>query len=174
VVGVDHGGEKRIVELSPWTNEKFGASEGEKYMAFVVDVVKPYVDGHYRTRPGREDTAVMGSSMGGLMSHYAILKYPAVFSKAGVFSPAYWVNPQVTQYTRDHPPSTDARIYLYCGGKEGDEMTDALHAMQGELEKIMPREHQLTTRLVSENEHNEKAWRGEFPLAVRWLFDVKP
>jgi predicted alpha/beta superfamily hydrolase len=171
VVGIDHGAEKRINELGPWTNERFGKSEGEPYMKFVVDVVKPYVDTHYRSKPGREDTAVMGSSMGGLMSHYAILKYPAVFSKAGVLSPAYWVNPEITAYTREHPASSDARIYLYAGGKEGAEMVDGFRAMAQELRKMGS--GQLEARLVEENNHNETAWRGEFPLVVKWLFDVK-
>ena len=158
----------------PWTNTRFGASEGEAYMAFVVDVVKPYVDGHYRTKSDRDDTAIMGSSMGGLMSHYALLRYPGIFSKAGVFSPAYWINPEVTAYTRENAPPSDARLYLYGGGKEGAEMLDGFRAMAGELRKTMPREGQLEVRVIDANEHNEKAWRSEFPRAVRWLFRLKP
>jgi predicted alpha/beta superfamily hydrolase len=68
VVGIDNGGAGRTRELSPWTNAKHGAAQGEQYMAFVVDTVKPWVDAHYRTQPGRADTAIVGSSMGGLIS----------------------------------------------------------------------------------------------------------
>jgi predicted alpha/beta superfamily hydrolase len=173
VIGVDHGGERRILEMSPFASLRFGPGEGEQYLAFIVDVVKPYIDRQYRTKPGREATAIMGSSMGGLISHYAILRYPGVFSKAGVLSPAYWINPEITQYTRDHPPPSDARVYLYAGGKEGAEMVDGMNAMELELRKTMPRNGQLAAHLVAENEHNEKAWRGEFPRVVRWLFGLK-
>jgi predicted alpha/beta superfamily hydrolase len=174
VVGVDHGGERRVIEMSPFASMRFGVGEGEQYLGFIVGVVKPYIDRRYRTNPGRETTAIMGSSMGGLISHYALLRHPGVFSKAGVFSPAYWINPQITAYTREHAPPGDARVYLYGGGKEGAEMLEGFNAMASELGEIMPSRSGLEVRIVEENEHNEKAWRSEFPRAVRWLFDVRP
>lgn len=91
VVGIDNGQEKRMTELNPWSHPRFGVAQGREYMEFVVEVVKPLIDRRYRTKADRANTAIMGSSMGGLISHYAINQYPEVFSKAGIFSPAYWV-----------------------------------------------------------------------------------
>src|ERR1700739_1006424 len=64
VVGIDKGGVERCRGLKPGGNPEFGKGEGEQYMAFVVDVLKPWVDQHYRTEPDRRHTAIMGSSMG--------------------------------------------------------------------------------------------------------------
>ncbi|BDX04927.1 hypothetical protein MACH26_04480 [Planctobacterium marinum] len=87
VVGIDNGGEHRTQELSSWDHEKYGKAEGEQYTDFIVNVLKPYIDDRYRTLPDATNTAIMGSSMGALSSHYAIHTYPEIFSKAGLFSP---------------------------------------------------------------------------------------
>ena len=122
VVGIDHGGEKRFNELSYWSNPRFGAGENRPYTDFVVNVVKPHVDATYRTRPERGDTGIMGSSMGGIASHYALYAHGATFSKAGVFSPAYWTGPAIREWTGTAILRPDARVYMSVGGKEGDDM----------------------------------------------------
>jgi len=124
VVGIDNGAEKRMTELNPWDHPRFGQGEGRQYMDFIVQVLKPMVDAKYRTLPGRESTGVMGSSMGGLISLYAIPQYPQVFSKAGIFSPAYWPGMAVFEMTAKQRPAADARLALYMGGGEGDAVTD--------------------------------------------------
>jgi hypothetical protein len=68
VVGIDNGAEHRMQELDAWDNPEHGKAEGKSYVDFIVDVVKPYVDAHYRTKPDRENTGIMGSSLGGLIS----------------------------------------------------------------------------------------------------------
>lgn len=76
VVGIDNGLELRMNELSPWPNQEYGVAEGEQYMDFIVNEVKPFIDKSYRTLTDKNNTAIMGSSMGGLISHYAIFEYP--------------------------------------------------------------------------------------------------
>jgi predicted alpha/beta superfamily hydrolase len=174
VVGIDHGGARRMNELSPWENPRFGKAEGEAYMAFVVDVVKKHVDTRYRTRPGPEATAIIGSSMGGLISHYAIHRYPQVFGKAGVFSPSYWFAPQVFELTRKQPLPATARVYLYAGGKEGAETVDDAQRMHTLLAEASAGRDGAVLRLLPQGEHNEAAWRSEFPRAVIWLFGLRP
>jgi cyclomaltodextrinase len=174
VVGIDNGGTDRIHELNAWDNPKFGKGEGRQYMDFVVDVVKPYIDKRYRTKPDRADTAIMGSSMGGLISQYAIEQYPQVFSKAGIFSPAYWLaGSGVFDFARAQPPRKDARLYFYAGGKEGETM---LPDMQRMIELLradgFPQNH-LDVIVDPEAMHNEAAWRAQFARAVLWLFDSR-
>ena len=90
VVAIDHGGTKRINEYCPYDMEGFGKGEGDQYLQFLVKTLKPYIDKNYRTKKDKENTYIAGSSMGGLISMYAVLKYPYVFGGAGVFSPAFW------------------------------------------------------------------------------------
>jgi hypothetical protein len=84
VVAVDHGGDERFDEYNPWTHPEHGGGRGDEYVDFLVETLKPYIDAHYRTRPDRLNTGVAGSSMGGLISFYAMMKYPDVFGRAGV------------------------------------------------------------------------------------------
>ncbi len=171
VVGIDHGGALRINELSPWPNPRFGAADGVAYMRFVVDVVKPFVDGRWRTLPQREHTAIIGSSMGGLISHHAVLRHGAVFGKAGLLSPSYWFSEHAYQSTRATPPRADTRLYLYAGGSEGEGVEDDVRRMHALL-AAGSAPPALSLHVVPAARHNEAAWRAEFPLAVRWLFEL--
>jgi predicted alpha/beta superfamily hydrolase len=169
VVGIDNGGEKRILELSPWTNPRLGTAEGEAYASFMVDTLKPMVDAQFRTKADREHTLVMGSSMGGLMSHYLVFRYPDIFSGAGVLSPSYWYSALAYDYTRNQQLPGSARIYLSMGEKEGRQMLKDMRKMHGYLSKQPFAENGLSMRVVAQADHNEAAWRAEFPLAVRFL-----
>ena len=174
VVGIDHGGDERLHELSPWTNPKYGPAQGEQYMAFVVDVVKPFVDARWRTLPDRAHTAIAGSSMGALESHYALLRYPQVFGKAAIFSPSYWYASEVYAQTQAHPWPADTRVYFYIGGREGDESLPDVQRMLALLATPGGAPRAVTLHVEPEKEHDERAWRAEFPRAVAWLFDVRP
>ena len=170
VVAIDHGGDFRMNELSPWENKRFGEAQGKQYMDFIVEVVKPYIDNNYRTLSDPQHTAIFGSSMGGLISHYAIHAYPQVFSKAGIFSPSYWYSPQVYDYTREHKLWLSAKIYVMYGDKEGDGMVADSDRMQRQLEQQgHPRSNWVFKR-VAGGEHNENLWRNEFSQAIQWLF----
>ncbi len=174
VVGIDNGGEERIHELSPWANPKYGPAQGEQYMAFVVDNVKPFIDARYRTLPDRSNTAIAGSSMGGLISHYALLRYPQVFGKAAIFSPSYWFSGEVYAQTQAHPWPADARVYFYIGGREGDESVPDVQRMLQVVSAPAHPPQAVALRIDPAAQHNERAWRAEFPLAVAWLFGVPP
>jgi predicted alpha/beta superfamily hydrolase len=170
VVGIDNAADFRMNELSPWENKRFGEAQGKQYMDFIVEVVKPYIDTNFRTKPDRLNTAIMGSSMGGLISHYGIHAYPEVFSKAGIFSPSYWYSQEVFAFTKFKKAQLDARLYVMYGGKEGDGMIADTNNMQRQLrQQGHPRKNTLFKR-VPEGEHNEQLWRTEFSEAVQWLF----
>jgi enterochelin esterase-like enzyme len=94
VVAVDNGGDKRMNEYSPYNMERFGKGEGDAYVDFLVKTLKPYIQKHYRASKKTADNYVAGSSMGGLISLYAILKYPKEFGGAGVFYTALLIAPR--------------------------------------------------------------------------------
>jgi len=85
VIGIEHGNDKRIDELTPYKNAKYGGGNADAYVDFIVKTLKPEVDKKYRTKTNPKNTAIMGSSLGGLVSYYAALKYPK-FLERQVFS----------------------------------------------------------------------------------------
>lgn len=173
VVGIDNGLDKRVTELNAWDNPRFGAGEGRQYTDFIVKTLKPLIDARYRTLPGRAHTAVMGSSMGGLASHYAIAQYPQVFGKAGVFSPAYWTAAPSFDFMARHPLPQDARVYLLAGDKEGEEMVPDVERMAGVIRTSGHPAANTVLRIVPGAEHNERFWRGELREALLWMFAPK-
>jgi predicted alpha/beta superfamily hydrolase len=179
VVAVDNGGTKRLDEYSPWKNARYGGGEGDAYVDFLVRTLKPYVDSRFRTRPDRLSTGVAGSSMGGLISLYAALKYPWVFGRVGVFSPALWFAPDLFAYARAAgPPLPGTRIYFVVGAKEGDQpdvYVNDQRRMVGTLTTSGYRPGVNVRAFTREDGvHAEWFWRREFPAAYRWLFADAP
>ncbi|KUJ83616.1 esterase [Microbulbifer flavimaris] len=166
VVGIDHGGEARINELKPFDHPEYGPGEGEAYLHFLVEELKPRIDTEFRTLADRQHTAIMGSSLGGLISHVAITRYSGTFSRAGIFSPAYWIAPEFYQEAR-HPLPADSRLYLLMGGREGDEMVSNYRRMTALLKDTQ--DAAILHRLVPSGEHTEQFWRNELKAAIEWL-----
>lgn len=169
VVGVDNGGANRIHELTAWDHEKYGKAEGHAYMSFIVNTIKPYVDEHYRTKPDRANTAIMGSSLGGLITHYAIFQYPDVFGKAGILSPSYWWGEGPFKQVEKQSLPEDTRLYLLMGGKEGDQMLKSFNEMVT-LMKAKGLSDILEIRINPKGEHKERFWNAEFANVITWLF----
>jgi predicted alpha/beta superfamily hydrolase len=173
VVGIDNGQDKRMTELNPWLNPdpQFGAPEGEAYVNFIVKVVKPLIDLQYRTRPEPAHTGIMGSSMGGLISHYAITRYPSVFGMAGVFSPSYWAGGAAAlDHFAGKPAATDARLYLLMGEQEGGNMVSNVERVNAALLRGGHPPANLSLKITPGAGHNEAFWASEFERAVLWMF----
>lgn len=171
VVGVDHGNAHRTTELNPWDHPRFGRGEGVAYAAFVAEVLRPWVDEHYRTLTGPEHTAIIGSSLGALLSDYAIHRYPAVFGRAAMLSPAYWVaDPAVYAYAEQHPLPAGARVWFSVGSHEGDSTVPDAERMHRIMAAQRPEPGAVSYHLVPGGKHHEPAWRAELPRALAFLF----
>ncbi|MCC9063820.1 alpha/beta hydrolase [Flavobacterium piscisymbiosum] len=169
VVGIEHGNEKRIDELTPFKNEKYGGGNADNYLDFIVKTLKPHIDKNYRTKPKAKNTIIIGSSLGGLVSYYAILKYPETFGKAGVFSPSFWFSNDIYTLT-EKAPKIKTKIYFLCGDKESDDMVKDMTKMERLLDtKRCYCLHLTKSKIVKGGEHNEKLWRDGFVKAVLWL-----
>lgn len=167
VVGIDHGGAKRINEYCPYDMERFGKGEGDKYVDFLAKTLKPFIDKRFRTLKDEKNTFVAGSSMGGIISMYAVLKYPKVFGGAGVFSPAFWVGPKIFEDIKKKGKEVKGRIYFYAGKQEGEAMVpDMLKAFEG-MTRVS--KSKMTIVIRDEGKHNEGRWRMEFPLFYNWI-----
>jgi len=170
VVGIDNGKQHRITELSAWDHETYGKAEGQLYLDFIVQQLIPHVNQHYRTISDREYTGIMGSSMGGLMSHFAIHRYPQVFSKAGILSPSFWYSHEVFSFTRQQPIPADSRLYFLMGNEEDKAMVDDMHHMVNQIADAGHPYCNLVSKTVPGRGHSESFWAEEFPKAVKWLF----
>lgn len=171
VIGIDNGGEKRMDEYSPWKNKKYGGGEGDAYLDFIVQTLKPYVDNNYRTKSNKENSAIMGSSMGGLISHYAGLKYPDIFTKIGVFSPSFWFSKDTFYYTKKHAQLNNTKMFFLVGEQEGENIVMDM----GKMIKLMKNNgfpyKNISQKVIPNGQHNEALWRNNFEEAVLWLFE---
>lgn len=170
VVGIENGGASRIDEYSPWVNPTYGGGEGEEYMEFIVETLKPYIDTNYRTRPEREHTGLMGSSMGGLITMYGAIEHQDVFSKAGVFSPSFWFSSEAYTHVENTGKQADMRIYLLAGENEGPGVVENTLAMYNTLQAAGFSESELFFITHVDGQHSEWYWRREFPDAYIWLY----
>lgn len=173
VVGIDNHPKKRLNEYSAWSHKKYGEAEGHLYINDVVNIVKPYVDNKFRTLSEKQNTAMLGSSMGSLITNYAAVKYSDVFGKVGLFSTSYWYAPDVYSFTTENMPPKDSKWYFLVGKKEGVDVVRNQNKMVTLLSNNGFGGANVESKVDAEGEHNEKFWRREFFNAVIWLFDIK-
>jgi predicted alpha/beta superfamily hydrolase len=174
VVAIDHGGKERIKEFLPYESPRWGEGMGRAYAAFLAETLKPYIDQEYRTLSDRAHTGIGGSSMGGLISIYAGLQFPHVFSRFMIFSPSLWISPRLYFEPLTFAHQGETRIYLYMGGREGQGMLAHAESFHAHLQRggAKPTGHDLTVRFAidPEGKHTESRWGHEFPKAAEWLF----
>ncbi|WP_191003533.1 alpha/beta hydrolase-fold protein [Hymenobacter montanus] len=172
VVAVDHGNQYRADEYIPWRNAELKAGgQGGAYVDFLALTLKPYIDAHYRTKPDAAHTGLAGSSLGGLISVYAALKYPRVYGRIGVFSPAFWVcNDSLKVFAKTHPAAPTARFYFVCGPKESETMLPLMAAWRAELRAQGVPAPNISFHAPADGQHREWFWQREFPAAYQFLF----
>jgi predicted alpha/beta superfamily hydrolase len=168
IVGIDHGGDYRLTEYNPY-DTKYGKGRGDDYVDFLAKTLKPYIDQHYRTKTGAPYTTIAGSSMGGLITMYAILKYPEIFGNAGVFSPSFWIAPDVYTFAQQKQLPVQNRFYFVCGDAESKEEVTQMQKMAKIIHAKGFNNQQAPVIIVKGAAHNEKQWNGDFPGFYKWL-----
>ncbi len=169
VVGIDNGLSKRMSEYNPWEFENFGKGEGDKYVDFLVQTLKPFIDKKYRTLKNKPNTYIAGSSMGGLISLYAVLKFPQVFGGAGIFSPAFWTASGIDSMVIAGVENVNSRLFFYAGEKEGDSMIPDMERIEKEIKE---RSKSPIKEIIGKDEHHsETAWRKYFPDFYEWVIE---
>ena len=171
VVGIDNGGAQRLNEYSPWVNAQYGGGQGDEYMAFIAETLKPYIDENFRTRPEPAMNALIGSSMGALIATYGAAEYSALFGKIGSFSPAYWFAlSDLTTYLSTAPSLSSQRIYFVAGENESSSMVPNITSIRTTMQNNGLSTFNTFTKIDSYGTHSESYWRGEFGSAYQWLF----
>jgi len=173
VVGIDNGGGNRLNEYSPWINPQYGGGQGDEYIDFIVQTLKPYIDLSYRTLSDRDNTAIFGSSMGGLISMYAGIQYPEVFGRVGAFSSSYWFSGESFRQVSDTRVRGTSYFYMLAGEQEGGQQTGDMDKMYQTLLLAGASADQLFKTAHADGKHSEWYWAREFPKAYKWLFEKK-
>jgi predicted alpha/beta superfamily hydrolase len=170
VVAIDNGGSERLNEYSPWVNPNYGGGQGHQYVEFIVNTLKPAIDAEFRTKPERDNTGIMGSSMGGLISLYAGVEFQNVFSKVGSFSPAYWFSEESYEHVRTTAHDQPTKIYTIVGQNESNQLVASVLQMKDVLELAGYGEDEHLQIVHADGQHSEWYWDREFGAAYLWLF----
>ena len=172
VIGVENGGEKRIEEYTPWKHQKYGGGKGGVYIDFLAKELKPFIDENYRTKTDAKNTAIIGSSLGGLISFYGGLKHPDIFGKIGALSTSFWFSDKVIDFAKENGNQQNTKLFLLVGGKEGGSMVPDTENMSKLLiENGFPIEN-IKTKIVTEGKHNEAFWKAEFLEVITFLYNL--
>ncbi|MBR5474361.1 MAG: alpha/beta hydrolase [Lachnospiraceae bacterium] len=164
----------RLKEYSPFTFEdpKFGIIPGRARttMNWMVNYFKKSIDRNYRTLPGRDHTFVGGSSMGGLISLYAVLAYNHVFCGAAALSPSLWTNPHKLEQLVSHASlAKNTRIYMDYGSNEMKFHPNMDQYFQKITSLLQQKNVFLTSRIVPYGDHCEACWEKQIPFFMATL-----
>jgi predicted alpha/beta superfamily hydrolase len=170
VVGIDHGGGSRLDEYSAYKNARYGGGQGAAYAKFIVETLKPYIDANYRTKSDRNNTAVGGSSMGGLISMYIAAEYQNVFSKALIFSPSFWFADSCYTQVLRRGKQFGMRYYLMADTNEDADLVGQMTRMTDILRGLGYANDEVKTVLKTDGQHAEWFWAREFGDGYKWLF----
>ncbi len=167
----DHG---RLKEYSPFdfSEPQFGriTGKGKITMEWFVHTFKPYIDRHFRTLPDRKHTFIAGSSMGGLMSLYAVLEYNDVFSRAAALSPSLWLSPADSErMIKRSRPLPDTVIYMDYGSREMGNHLKMRRALGKAATLLLEKRILLDCRIVPGGEHCEASWEKQIPFFMNTL-----
>ncbi len=172
LVGVDNTGLHRMADYTPTRDKRLGGGDGALYGRLLVEELKPLIDRSFRTRTGPQDTALGGSSLGGLITLELGLRYPQVFGKLAVLSPSVWWNQRsILARVAAAKPKPALKIWLDMGMSEGLRHlrdTDLLHKRltdRGWQDGIDLRYLRIPGGL-----HEEGAWAARFDQVLRFLF----
>ncbi|MCM3039058.1 alpha/beta hydrolase-fold protein [Paenibacillus motobuensis] len=170
-------------EYTPWPAaalvDRFSsfAGRGQDYVNEVADVIKPYIDNHYRTIRQAEETAIIGGSLGGLISLFAGCWRPDTFGRLGLLSASFWYE-GVLDFIREHDGFEDhQRVYMSVGDKEGIyKETRQRHMVEYTKEAYHlwhdggMGETQLKLEVEPEGTHDDLFMMRQFPESLKWLF----
>lgn len=143
---------------------------GQLTMEWLVRTLKPFIDRSYRTLPDRSHTFIAGSSMGGLMSVYALLEYNAIFSRAAALSPSLWVNPKALEnLLRRSAPKPDTVLYMDYGTREIGNHPRMYPVLARTASLLLEKQILLNFRIIPNGEHNEASWEKQIPFFMHAL-----
>jgi len=168
IIGIDNNAD-RISEYTPVPDPDDGGGNAAKYLAFITNELKPQIDQQLRTFADADHTAIVGSSLGGLVSLYAGLARPDVFHNVGALSPSTWWDNTwiIGQSSAAHAP-LPKRVYIDSGnaGTSNDDVTNTAN-----LANVWKQKSGVTVDYLVQNgaSHSETYWRQRVPGTLGFL-----
>jgi len=180
IVGIYNAGVDRIPEYTQTPVEKYkGSGRADLYGDFLVNELKPLIDGTYRTRPEGRYTGLAGSSLGGLVSMYLGMKYPDTFTRLGVISPSvWWDDRDILGRVAALAGPLPLRVWVDIGTDEGSDdeaetVQDATALHQALLDKGWSATD-VSLKVYDGAEHSEAAWSQRFGEVLEFLYPAIP
>ena len=165
----------RLSEYSPFDFNipEFGGEfigRGRETMEGYINVFKPMIDKRYRTLPDRKHTFISGSSMGGLMTLYAVFKYNHVFSRGASLSPSMEIDMNaLSRMIRKTPVEEGTVLYVDYGEGEFAYDLDAVAHFEKLNRLLVDRHVLLPSRIIPNGTHCEASWEKQLPFAINTL-----
>ena len=171
IVGIDHAGPGRMDEYTPKKDRKHkGGGRAADYARFLLQELKPAIDEAYRTLPDAPNTAVGGSSLGGLVSLFLALCHPEVFGRAAVMSPSVWWAERAILSDVDAYQGAAPRLWLDIGGREGIEALRDARTLRDRLAAKGWGDDTFQYYEDRRADHSERAWARRVRMALEFLF----
>ena len=170
---------RKELDKSEYTASMMLDIHSDKYLKFIVDELKPFVDSKYSTRPDRDNTFILGSSYGGLISMYAISEYPEVFGGAACLS-THWIgsfddNPIIAQAVIDYfaenvPDPSTHKMYFDYGSETLDQYYKPYQLRVDEIMKVngYDSSNWKTLEFIGDD-HSEESWRKRLDIPLKFL-----
>lgn len=181
VVGVDcnHTDNNRLIEYSPFPfiSKHYSITEakGKITAQWFVEKLKPYIDLHYRTLKDRKNTAIGGSSMGGLMALYCVIEYNHIFSKAACLSPSIlFMFEEMFALLKNVELDKETKVYLDFGTgelKHKNKLTHAMHVLFDINHEMQKQGVNCYPNLIQHGEHNEETWEKVMPEVLKYFYE---
>ena len=165
---------ERLCEYSPYDYDdfKFGFIKGQAkiFLKWLINELKPWVDENYPTLSDRHNTYIGGSSMGGLVSYYALLNHNDIFRGGACLSPSLWVdNDKLVKLANRAKINSDTLIYLDYGSTEAGKNKFAKRAFNSFwncVEALRVKPLDLNVRVIQGGMHNEASWEKQVPVFI--------
>lgn len=176
IVAIGNAGRDRIDEYTPTRDNMHDAGGlADRYGQMLVYEIKPWVDHAWRTRRTAHDTAVAGSSLGGLLSLHLGLTHPAIFGKVGLLSPSVWWDDRwIVRQLAAEGRRPDLRIWLDVGTGETRMLKGTRLLYRMLLRKGWRVGDNLHYMEADGALHDERAWGERTGLFLRFLFPATP
>jgi len=173
-VECNHEGNKRLEEYCPYTSDFPDVGRirgrGKTMMDWLSGEFKDDIDENFPTLPDREHTFIAGSSMGGLMSLYAVMKYNKVFSRCAALSPSIWFSTEkLEKLLRTARVNRDTVIYMDYGERELGFHPNMAAQFAATVETLLERRLNVTGRIIPGGNHNEASWEKQIPFFMNTL-----
>lgn len=170
IVGVDHSGIGRMSEYTPVVDQKHnGGGRASDYARMLAEELKPMIDERFRTLGDAENTAIAGSSLGGLMTLHAVLTRRDVFGRGGAMSPSVWWGERAILNSVDAFDGPPPRLWVDIGGREGAEALQDARMLRDKLAAKGFNEEHFRYYEDRRADHSERAWARRVRMVLEFL-----